>query len=124
MLSLPIVATVTVAECPCTKKGTFGMSRIPRFGVGRYMSTWNDNGISFDRFIMHDTGMTGRTSFILSTSSESLHVSAMTHDQSHLFDWWGEIAWGYLGHTKDMAMATETDSGIHFCLEIVYVGRR
>ena len=100
------------------------MSRIPGFAVGRYMSAWNDNGISLDGFIMHDTGMTRRTSFILSTGSESFHVSTMAHDQPHLFNRWREIAWGYLGHTKDMAMATETDAGVHSCLEVVRIGRR
>lgn len=100
------------------------MSRIPRFAVGRYMSARNDDGVSLDGFIVHDTGMTRRTTFILATGSERLHVSAMVHDQSHLVDRWREIAWGYLGHTKDMAMATETDSGVHSCLEIMCVGRR
>lgn len=61
------------------------MRRVPRSAVRRYMPAWNDNRISFNRFIMHDAGMTSRTPLILSTSPERLHVSAMTHDEPHLF---------------------------------------
>ena len=100
------------------------MRRIPRLAVGRYMSAWNDSGIPLDGFTVHDAGMTSRAPFILSPSLERLHMLAMVHDQPHLFDWWREIAWGYLGHTKDMAMATEANAGIHLCFEIMRIGRR
>lgn len=73
---------------------------------------------------MYDAGMTSRTAFILSTDPERFHVSAMTHDQPHLFYRRRKIAWRCLRHTKDMPMTAETDSGIHFGLEIVRIGRR
>ena len=100
------------------------MSRIPRLAIRRYMSAWNDNGITLDGFIMHDAGMTSRTPFILSTSLECLHMLAMAHDQPHLFHRRRKIARRRLGHAKDMTMATETDFGIHLCLEVVRIGRR
>ena len=100
------------------------MRRIPRLAVGRDMSAWNDNGITLNGPIMHDAGMTSRTPFILSTDLERLHVSAMAHDQPHLFHRRWKVPGRRFRHPKDMAMATETDSGVYLGLEIVCVGRR
>ena len=124
MLCLPIMAAETVTECPRAKIGAFRMSRIPRLAVGRDMSSWNDNGIPLDGFIMHDAGMTSRTTFSSPTNLKGLHVLAMAHDQPHLVHWWRKVPWRRLRHTKDMTMATETDSGVHTGLEIVRVDRR
>ncbi len=124
MLCLSIMATKTVIECPRAKVGAFRMIRMPRLAVRRYMSAWNDNRITLDGFIMHDAGMTSRTTLLLSTDPKSLHMLAMVHDQPHLFHRRRKIARRRLGHAKDMTMATETDSGIHLCLEIVCIGRR
>src|SRR6478609_2986923 len=124
MLCLSIVAAETVTECPCAKVGAFRMWRIPRLAVGRYMSAWNDDGITLNGDIMHDAGMTSRTPFILSTDRERLHVSAMAHDQPHFFYRRRKIARCRLRHAKDMTMATEADSRVHLGLEIVRIGRR
>lgn len=61
------------------------MSRLPRLAVGRHVSARNDGGISLDGFIMHDPGMTSRTTFLLSTDFERLHMKTMAHDEPHFF---------------------------------------
>ena len=100
------------------------MRRIPRLTIGRYMSAWNDDRITFNGLAMHDSGMTSRTAFIPSAGLERLRMSAMAHNQPNLFHRRRKVARRRLGHAKNMTMATEADSGIHLRLEIVRVGRR
>ena len=78
------MAAKTVVEGSGPKSGSFWMGGIPRLAVGRYMATWDHNGIALDWFIVYDTGMAGCTAFSLSTNGECLHMLPMAHDQPHI----------------------------------------
>jgi hypothetical protein len=109
MLALSIVTTETVTESSLTKIRSLGIDRIPWFTVSRQMATRNDDRIALDGCIMHHARMTGCTPFALSASLEGLHVSAMVHDQSHIFNRRWKVARGDFGNTEDMTMATVSD---------------
>jgi hypothetical protein len=107
ILSLSIMATETVAERSGTEGGPLWMGWIPWFAVGRHMATWNHDGIALDRFIVHNTGMAGRTALSLSTNRERIHMLTMTHDQAHLLHRYGEIAGCNFRDAKDMPMTAQ-----------------
>jgi hypothetical protein len=99
------------------------MVGIPWFVVGRKMPARYDNRIAFDWLVMHDPGMTRRTALPLSAFRKRINMLTMAHDEAHFVDRRGQIARGDLGHTKNISMTIEADSGTDFRLQIMGIGR-
>jgi hypothetical protein len=98
------------------------MVGIPWFVVSRKVPARHDNRIVFDRLVMHDPGMTRRTALPLAALRKGIDVFTMAHDETHVVDWRRQITRGDLGHTKNISMTTQADSGIDFRLQIMGIG--
>ena len=79
----------------------------------------NDVRIPFVRFAVHDRGVAGRASLSLPTLFKRLHVLAMFHDQSRLFERPGEVPGRDFRDPQHIAMARQTDFRIDLGVEFV-----
>ena len=98
------------------------MVGIPRFVVSRKVPARHNNRIAFDRLFMHDPRMARRTALPLAALRKRLDLFTMAHDETDLVDR-RQIARGDLGHTKNIPVTTQADSGIDSRLQIMGIGR-
>lgn len=99
------------------------MVGMPRLVVSRKVPARHDNRITFDRLFMHDPGMARRTALPLAAPRKRLDMFTMAHDETDIVDRGRQIARGDLGHTMNVSMPTQADSGIDFRLQIIGIGR-
>ena len=117
------MAPETIVEGPRVQIRAFRIFRVPGLTVRGHMPSWDDNGIALDRLIVHHTSMARRTTFILATDSERLHVLPMAHDKTYFFDWRRQISRRHFRSPKDMLVTSQTDVGTDLRFQVGSIGR-
>ena len=124
VLRSTVMAAEAVLESPSAEIGAFRIIGIPRFRVGRYVTSRHDDRIPLDRMIVHDARMAGRTTLPLTACVKCFHVLSVTHDQADILDGRGKVSRGHLGGAKNMLMAAETDVRINLRPQIMRLSGR
>ena len=122
VLRLPIMAAEAVGHrgaakpCPLRMVGIIGMT------IFRHVASRHDDGVAFDRLLVHDARMAGRTSFPFAPRGKRRHVLSMAHDQADILQRRRQVTRRDLGHAQDGLMAADANLGVHLCRKIVRVG--